>query len=84
MSKTLKKLPANFRTKQQGEKIVGVHDQCMVEERLMSMKRIETNITSLQYLKTVSIHQEFRLRYNTKNKYLFQLFYTNDEDYSLL
>ena len=62
---------------------MGVHDQCMVEERLMSMKRIETNITSLQYLKTVSIHQEFRLIILRINIY-FNFFYTNDEDYLLL
>ena len=50
------------------------------------MKRIETNITSLQYLKTVSIHQEFRLiilRINTYFMYI-TFFYTIDEDYLLL
>ena len=65
-----------------GKKIVGDLDQCMVEERLMSLKRMrnweEKNIWGqCQFIKN----------YNTVYKYLFdehKLFYTNNEDYLLL
>ena len=63
---------------------MGVHDPCMVEERLMSMKRIETNITSLQYLKTVSIVKNLGLGIILRINIYLNFFYTNDEDYLLL